>query len=174
MQRFKKYAVGAGGMLVLVAAIVLATGSGSAVAAQISSVFVTNDSSHPVPVHEQGTANVNVSGGTVNVGETPVLTQLREAGNSAIGEHACVNPILGSSLSLSAIGDSATFEFRTGGACDQNGSYDGGGVSFVLDVAANSTVSIPLHDRLPANYYNVNCDSGTTCTFSFALVGQAP
>jgi hypothetical protein len=63
MQRFKKYAIGAGGMLVVVAAIVLATGSGSAVAAQITSVFVTNDAAHPVPVHEQGTANVQ---GTVS------------------------------------------------------------------------------------------------------------
>jgi hypothetical protein len=57
---WKKYGVGAGGMLVLVAAIVLATGGGSAVAAQITSVFVTNDAAHPVPVHEQGTANVNL------------------------------------------------------------------------------------------------------------------
>jgi hypothetical protein len=67
----KKYALGAGGMLALVVAIVLATGSGSAVAAQITSVFVTNTASHPVPVnatntdangnikvHEQGTATV--------------------------------------------------------------------------------------------------------------------
>src|SRR5436309_15934899 len=30
-------------------------------AAPISSVFVTNDASHAVPVHEQGTANVNVT-----------------------------------------------------------------------------------------------------------------
>jgi hypothetical protein len=61
MQRFKKYAIGAGGMLVLVVAIVLATGSGSAVAAQISSVFVTNDAAHAVPVHANNTdANGNL------------------------------------------------------------------------------------------------------------------
>lgn len=54
----KKYALGAGAMLVLVMAILLATGSGSAVAAQITNVFVTNDAAHPVPVHEQGTAAV--------------------------------------------------------------------------------------------------------------------
>jgi hypothetical protein len=187
LRRFKKYAIGAAGMLVLVVAVVLATGSGSAVAAQITNVFVTNDAAHPVPVratntdangnvkvHEQGTANVNVSGGTVNVGETPVLTELREDTSHAIGTHFCMDPIVGSNLSLSAIGDSVTFEFQTGGACDQFGNYNGGGVSFALDVAANSTVSIPLHDRLPANYYNAECDSGTTCRFSFALVGQAP
>jgi hypothetical protein len=46
----KKYAIGAGGMLVLVTAVLLATGAGSAVAAQITNVFVTNDAAHPVPV----------------------------------------------------------------------------------------------------------------------------
>jgi hypothetical protein len=60
--------------MVSVATIVLFfTGWGSAAAAQIGSVFVANDASHPVPVrdqntdangnikvHEQGTANVNV------------------------------------------------------------------------------------------------------------------
>jgi hypothetical protein len=62
-------------LLMLVTAILFATGLGSAVGAQISSVFVTNDSANPVPVqeqrtdangnikvHEQGTANVNVNG----------------------------------------------------------------------------------------------------------------
>jgi hypothetical protein len=74
MQRFKKYAIGAGGMLVLVVAIVLATGSGSAVAAQITNVFVTNDASHPVPVAQQGTANVNVTNSTVPVHEQGIAT----------------------------------------------------------------------------------------------------
>jgi hypothetical protein len=42
-------------MLALVVVILLATRSGSAVAAQVTGVFVTNDSSHPVPV--QGTVS---------------------------------------------------------------------------------------------------------------------
>jgi len=38
-------------------------------------VFVTNDAAHPVPVHEQGTANVNVQGvPTVKVAEEPFQT----------------------------------------------------------------------------------------------------
>jgi hypothetical protein len=86
MQRFRKYAIGAGGMLVLVAAIVLATGSGSAVAAQISSVFVTNDASHAVPVreqaldgsnirvHEEGTADVNVTNTSLSVAPQAPIT----------------------------------------------------------------------------------------------------
>jgi hypothetical protein len=68
MRRFKKYAIGAGGMLVLVAAVVLATGSGSAVAAQIGSVFVTNDSNHPVPVKTQAAAPVTDGGEVFTAG----------------------------------------------------------------------------------------------------------
>jgi hypothetical protein len=63
LRRFRNYAIGAGGMLVLVMAILLATGWGTAVAAQITNVFVTNDASHAVPVREQGTTNVNVTNG---------------------------------------------------------------------------------------------------------------
>jgi hypothetical protein len=87
MHRFKKYAIGAGAMLVLVVAVVLATGSGSAVAAQITSVFVTNDASHAVPVreqaldgsnirvHEEGTANVNVTNTGLSVApQTPITS----------------------------------------------------------------------------------------------------
>ena len=78
LRRLKKYAIGASGMLVLVVAILLATGWSSAVASSINNVFVTNDASHPVavnvgnttvPVHEQGTANVNVTNTAVPVHE---------------------------------------------------------------------------------------------------------
>ena len=82
LQRLKKYALAAGGMLVLATMLLLATGRTSAVAAQISSVFVTNTASNPVPVtetstdasgnikvHEQGTASVNVTNSTLPVHE---------------------------------------------------------------------------------------------------------
>jgi hypothetical protein len=59
----------------------------AAVASSISNVFVTNDSSHPVPVreqntdangnikvHEQGTANVNVTNSNLSVTAPPVST----------------------------------------------------------------------------------------------------
>jgi hypothetical protein len=78
LRRLKKYAIGAGGMLVLVMAILLATGWGSAVAAQITSVFITNDSAHAVPVHEQGTANVSLStsgNGVTSADKTQLLFQ---------------------------------------------------------------------------------------------------
>jgi hypothetical protein len=88
LRGLKKYAIGAGAMLVLVIAVVLATGSGAAVAAQISSVFVTNDTSHPVPVHEQGTASVNVTNSNLVVHEQQA-TQLIQ-----LGDLSASNPAL--------------------------------------------------------------------------------
>jgi hypothetical protein len=70
LRRWTKYGTGAGAVLVLVTAFLLATGWGSAVAAQVTSVFVNNDSAHPVPVHEQGTARVSVVG---DPSEQPML-----------------------------------------------------------------------------------------------------
>jgi hypothetical protein len=88
MNSFKSYLTAGIGFAMMVTIIFLATGWGSAVAAQISSVFVTNDASHPVPVAQQGTANVNVTNSTVPVHEqgtatvqqagTPVHFELRE------------------------------------------------------------------------------------------------
>jgi hypothetical protein len=61
MKSFRSYLTAGVGFAMLVTIIFLATGWGSAVAAQVTSVFVNNDASHPVPVHEQGTANVNIA-----------------------------------------------------------------------------------------------------------------
>jgi hypothetical protein len=69
MKSFKSYIAAGAGFATLVTIIFLSTGWGSAVAASVSNVFVTNTSAHPVPVtptgtlpvHEQGTADVNVT-----------------------------------------------------------------------------------------------------------------
>lgn len=57
MKRFKRYLVAVAGLLGLVSAILLVTGWSSAVASNISSVFVTNSASNPVPVN--GTVKVD-------------------------------------------------------------------------------------------------------------------
>jgi hypothetical protein len=96
-QGWKKYALGAGSMLVLVMAILLVSGWGTAAADQLLNVFVTNTAANPVPVsgtltvtnppasplavhesntdangnikvHEQGTVQV---GGSVSVSNLP-------------------------------------------------------------------------------------------------------
>jgi hypothetical protein len=64
--RLKKFAIGAGGALVLVIAIPPATGWGSATAKRVSKVFVTNGRQHPVRVHEQGTANSKITNTDAN------------------------------------------------------------------------------------------------------------
>jgi hypothetical protein len=73
LQRLKKYALGAVGMLVLVMAILLATGWGSAVAAQISNVFVTNDASHAVPVASADQTEVVLQHTFTTTGGTQII-----------------------------------------------------------------------------------------------------
>jgi hypothetical protein len=74
LQGWKKYGLGGCGMLMLVMAVLLATGWGSAVAAQIQNVFITNDSAHAVPVQTPIPAtsfSVDVSLGEVGVVSGP-------------------------------------------------------------------------------------------------------
>ena len=81
MRSRPRHALLAAAILALVGVMLLVTGGAEAVSNKISSVFVTNGSSHPVPVreqnldanndlrvHEQGTSNVKV------LGSVPVQT----------------------------------------------------------------------------------------------------
>jgi hypothetical protein len=67
MKSFRSYVAAGVGFAMLVTIIFMATGWGSAVASTISNVYVTNTSAHPVPVQEQGTSNVTISGGTQKI-----------------------------------------------------------------------------------------------------------
>jgi hypothetical protein len=64
MSRLGRWAVTVVTMVSVATVVLLVTGWGSAVAANVSSVFVTNTASNPVPVHQQGTADVNVTNTT--------------------------------------------------------------------------------------------------------------
>lgn len=69
--KFKYGSIGAG-TLVVASAILLTTGWGQVAAATVTQVFVTNKGpTQAVPVHEQGTANVNVSNGILRVSTLP-------------------------------------------------------------------------------------------------------
>jgi hypothetical protein len=84
LRRVKTYAIGAGGMLVLVTAILLATGWGSAMAGQmISSVLVANTASNPVPV-----------AGSVSVGNLPATQTV--AGTVSVGNFPATQTVTGS------------------------------------------------------------------------------
>lgn len=92
MKRMRRYGSTLLATTSLVTIVLLVTGWGSALAAQVSSVLVANTSSNPVPVqavdtvpvHEQGTASVNVGnfpstqqvGGSVSVSNLPATQQV--------------------------------------------------------------------------------------------------
>lgn len=81
-------------MVSVATVVLLVTGWGSAVAANVSSVFVTNTASNPVPVHEQGTASVAVTGTpTVKSGDTATVLDQSD-GNVTLspGQRLTLNP----------------------------------------------------------------------------------
>jgi hypothetical protein len=62
MKKLRKYGMTFVATTVLVTIVLLVTGWGSAMAAQVTSVLITNTgTSQAVPVHEQGTASVTVT-----------------------------------------------------------------------------------------------------------------
>jgi hypothetical protein len=101
---WKGYGVGFGAAIAVTTAIVLVSGWGTAVAAQVTNVFVSNDAAHAVPVHEQGTANVSVTNTALSV--RPKLPEAANAffafGLSSSGGHGETQP-LGKTIDLSYI-----------------------------------------------------------------------
>ncbi len=104
-----------------VAALLLfVTGWGSAAASSLFSVFVTNTSSNPVPVqavgtvpvHEQGTADVNVT----NTTAMPVADTNTDAnGNIKVHEQRTANVnVTNSSLHVTVGGDTSVVFAKTG------------------------------------------------------------
>jgi hypothetical protein len=109
-------------MVSVAAVVLLVSGWGSAAATSVSSIFVTNTTSHPIPVHQQGTVNVHetntdangnikvheqgtanvAQSGTWNVGITgtpavksgDVASVLGQGGNVALspGQRLTLNP----------------------------------------------------------------------------------
>ena len=69
MKKLRRYGLTVVTVGSVVTVVLLVTGWGTAAAAQITSVFVTNNAANPVPVRQQGTANVNVTNATVPVHE---------------------------------------------------------------------------------------------------------
>ncbi len=163
LRRLKKYGIGAGGMLVLVMAILLATGWSSAVAAQISNVFVTNDASHPVPVHEQGTASVNVTNSSLRSPQAPI------SDGSFAQEANCGSPVNVGTLTASALSihmdDTIAFvELRSGGTSNVPAIFYG--------PALGGNASIVLALSRPVTFTQVAC--GGTGNYSLSTVGNSP
>lgn len=159
---FKKYAIGAGGMLVLVMAILLATGWGSAVAAQVSNVFVTNDAAHAVPVQQQGTANVNVTNG-VSVTPGPAIT-----GGGGVGNPGPPGNSLGTTVTATALVIHLTSEIL-----EVRLEYQGQVVAFFFGPAHNGSSDIQLALTRPIKFDTIGCGGSITGTCSVGWIGAA-
>jgi hypothetical protein len=186
-QRWRRYGVGAGGMLVLVTAFLLATGWGSAAAAQITSVFVTNDSANPVPVqeqradangnikiHEQGTASVRVDN-TVpviqrNVEKAAVESVLASPGETKV---VPVGPIRASLITITDMGG------RGNAVVQGPGSTSEIGLSFSLSAQSSAglgpanNVILPLSAPMSVDAVIVQCfsESPQVCFARFNVAG---
>jgi hypothetical protein len=151
IRRFKKYAIGAAGMLALVVAVVLATGSGSAVAAQISSVFVTNDAAHPVPVHEQGTASVNVANSPLPVAAQNATKSFAEGLQALPGGHQefAIDPTNASEVVISGATGGGVVTFGHGSVT----------LGVALDPDLHEPVVVPLPQPLLVTRVDLDCGS---------------
>jgi hypothetical protein len=88
MSRLGRWGVTVVTMVSVATVVLLVSGWGSALAANVSSVFVTNTASNPVPVHEYGTANVKVT----NTTPLPVSETNTDAnGNLKVHEQGTAN-----------------------------------------------------------------------------------
>jgi hypothetical protein len=105
--------------MVSVATLVLfITGWGSALAANVSSVFVTNTASNPVPVQQQGTASVNVTNTSVPVHDTNVDSN----GNLKVHEQGTANVAQSGAWSVGVTG---TPTVKSGDVASVLGQSDG-------------------------------------------------
>jgi hypothetical protein len=87
MSRLSRWGLTVVTMVSVAIGVLLISGWGPAVAANVSSVFVTNTASRPVPVRQQGTASVNVTNTSVPVHDTNVDSN----GNLKVHEQGTAN-----------------------------------------------------------------------------------
>jgi len=168
LRRWKKYAIGAGGMLVLVVALMLVTGWGTAVAAQVTNVFVTNDANHAVPVREQGTPNVHVTNSDLSVAPPAPITD--GGGFFALNGGLSADEAGTASAVSVHLADGVSFlQIKSGGA---NGTT----VAYFLGPAEAGNSSIALALARPITFDWVRCAGveTTTSACSMSWVGNKP
>jgi hypothetical protein len=117
-------------------------------AAQAVPVREQNLDSGNIKVHEQGTANVNVTNGSLSVSQPPVTGggafQIMKTGNSDT-----ITPQTASAL---------TVAFR-GGATGVSLTYQGSAVAYVA--AAGSDETVPVALTRPIQFDRISCFMGT-------------
>jgi hypothetical protein len=166
-------------LLVMGAALLGATVLSAPIASAAHNISATItgplDGQGNVKVHEQGTANVNVTGGKVNVGTTPIAGD--SFASSIIGGEGlpffrcAAGPIIASTVVLSSTQGPARFVLKKDADCSTVPPSGGTEVMNII-VPADSALAIPLHDRIEVKEVEITCGSGG-CRASFDLNGQA-
>jgi hypothetical protein len=172
--------------------ILLATGWGTAVAAQITSVLVTNDAAHPVPVqeqradaqgnvrvHEQGTADVNVTNaslpvheqGTVSASPTPAanfpVQGIVQVDGGSVSDYQFLPAINVSSITIGGAEENMTFALRSGSSLRL---YLGGAGYFT---GGSSTWTLTFPQPIPADTLRVQCfESAVACKATVSVAGR--
>jgi len=135
------------------------------------SVTVNNTASNPVPVREQGTANVNVTNSSLTVSEAPVIGGGGAQVDFADTDATVVNP----PVTASAL----TVVFRGGVGGVLIFSYQGNEVLRVPNEEASATVSAFVHVplTLPVKFDELRCtipgpDDQESCVAFYAGATQ--
>ena len=195
---WRRYGGGVGLTLVLTAALLTATGWGSAVADSISKVFVTNDPAHPVPVqeqrtdasgnikvHEQGTANANVTNDSAH----PVPVHEQGTANVNVTNSLSVGsqePITAGSGSVDLVSAGNTVNFGQAGIATEvqlHMTSDVAGVFFLYGTdhpatflgpssGAQADIVVPL--SRPIKFDGLQCIGDGTGRCDIAWVGGSP
>ena len=161
-------------MVPVAAVVLLVTGWGSAVAASVTSVLVTNTASHPVPVRQLGTANVNLT----NTTAIPVHEANADAnGNIKVHEQGTAKVAESGTWNVGITGTPAVKSGDTTTVLGEGGNVDvSPGQQFVLnpnntDVSAYREVTVYL--SFVGGEFNSNTDlvaltdDGSPYLFSF-------
>ena len=162
--RFTRYLVGGGAVAGAISALLLATGWGSAVASNVSSIFVTNTAANPVPVSGSVTVSSIGSGSTVDVGNTPNV-KLDPSGNTVnVANTPTVNLAPGGNTVEVANSDASPLEVAnvndgqhplSEGAFEELPSGGGGG-------CATAASPVPSGMRLVIEYVSATAPTGAS------------
>jgi hypothetical protein len=163
MRGLKKYGLAGLGMLALVVVVLLVTGWGSAAAAQITSVFVTNDAAHAVPV--------NVTNSSLSVASAAPITS---GGGFAV--HNCGDTFPPFSPAITATALSIHMQSNVIALRLVNGTNEA--ASFIGPAAEIGNAEIVLALARPIKFDNITCvqvpDAVTDQNYSVSWVGDQP
>jgi hypothetical protein len=147
-------------------------------ASGVLNVFVTNTSDHPVPVVEQGTQTVSVTGTTpVSITGTPtVAVGPPTAATSAVSHHVAANAGSGILQSITPV-DATLLVVEAHQYTDFVQIRSSHQNELVLDGPAQTvggyrTYVIPLSQPLPIDELELICDAAGPCDATVNIVGS--